>query len=254
MAGVPRRIVSLVPSTTASVCAFGCADRLVGCTRWCVEPAAALTNVARIGGTKNPDVAAILALQPDLVLANGEENRAEDLERLAARVPVLVQTPRTVPTARADLQALAERLDVLPIAAPWLARIDAQLAALAATPPPRSAPRVYYAIWKKPWMSINRDTFIHDVLTHMGVANICADDSARYPEVDPATAVARGVDCVLLASEPWAFDETQRRELAALRPFGDAKLVLCDGRDFCWHGVHLAEGLGRARALARSLS
>ncbi|MFN6194070.1 MAG: helical backbone metal receptor, partial [Planctomycetota bacterium] len=106
----PRRIVSLVPSTTETVCAFGARERLVGCTRYCTEPAAALRGVARIGGTKNPKRDAIAALRPDLVLANAEENRPDDLEWLAARAPVLVQTPRTVAEAAAALGELAARL------------------------------------------------------------------------------------------------------------------------------------------------
>lgn len=246
----PQRIVSLVPSTTESVCAFGHAYRLVGCTRWCVEPEAGLRGVARIGGTKNPDREAIAALAPDLVLGNGEENRAEDLDWLAQRFPVLVQTPRDVPEAVRDLRALAVRLGAMAAAAPLLRQIEARLAALAVDAPPRPR-RVYYAIWRRPWMSVGRTTFVHDVLTRIGCANVCADEAARYPEVEPAQAVRRGVEYVLLASEPWAFDEAQRDEIAALRLFGDAKLVLCDGRDFCWHGVRMAEGLARAAAVAR---
>jgi ABC-type Fe3+-hydroxamate transport system substrate-binding protein len=250
--GPPRRIVSLVPSTTESVCVLGRADRLVGCTRWCTEPAAALRGVARIGGTKNPDREAIAALAPDLVLANGEENRAEDLAWLEQRFPVLVQTPGDVPEAVRDLRALAVRLGATAAAAPLLRQIEARIAALAAAPPPRPQ-RVYYAIWRRPWMSVGRTTFVHDVLTRIGFANVCADATARYPAVEPSQAVERGVECVLLASEPWAFDEAQRAEIAALRLFGGARLVLCDGRDFCWHGVRMADGLARAAAVARRL-
>jgi ABC-type Fe3+-hydroxamate transport system substrate-binding protein len=113
--------------------------------------------------------------------------------------------------------------------------------------------RAYYAIWRKPWMSVNRDTYVHDVLERLGVRNVCADHADRYPEAPPAEAIAHGVDVVLLASEPWAFDEPERAEILAARTFGDARLVLCDGRDFCWHGAHMAEGLGRARELVRAL-
>ena len=181
-AAPPRRVVSLVPSTTETVCAFGFADRLVGCTRYCVEPAAPLAAVQRIGGTKNPARDAIAALRPDLVLGNAEENRPEDLEWLAARVPTLVQTPRTVPAATHALRELAERLGAPSAAEPFVRRIDAEVAALAADPP--TAPvRVYYAIWRKPWMTVSGDTFVHDVLQRVGCVNVAGADAARYPEL-----------------------------------------------------------------------
>ncbi len=242
----PRRLVSLVPSTTESVHALGAGDRLVGCTRYCVEPAAALAGVPRVGGTKNPKLAAIAALQPDLVLANAEENRPEDLAWLAARMPTLVQTPRTVAEAAAALVELARALGCGHDVA---AQAAAAVAASAAMRPLRA----YFAIWRKPWMTVNADTYVHDVMARSGFANVAADAASRYPEMTPQEAVARGVEVVLLASEPWMFDEAQRAELAAERAFGDAQLVLCDGRDFSWHGVRLVGGLAAAARLRRAL-
>lgn len=248
----PRRLVSLVPSTTESVAAFGAGERLVGCTRYCTHPSSALAGVARIGGTKNPDRERVLALQPDLVLGNAEENRAEDLEWLAARVPVLVQTPRTVDEAAAAVRELAAALGV--DGGPVLVAVQRSIAQLGGSVAAgRSASlRVYYAIWRKPWMTVSADTFVHDVLRCCGATNVAADAAARYPEMDPTAAVACGVDVVLLASEPWAFDDAQRRELAAAGTFGAARLVLCDGRDFSWHGTHMAIGLLRAQELLGS--
>ena len=249
-AALPQRLVSLVPSTTESVCAFGAGDRLVGCTRYCTHPPAALAGLARIGGTKNPDRERVMSLQPDLVLANAEENRPEDLDWFAARVPVLVQTPRTVAEAVAALRELALAVGDSGAA---LAAVDRTVAALAATnvTDASSSPRVYYAIWRKPWMTVGGDTFVHDVLRCCGATNVAADAEGRYPEMAPDAAVSRGVDVVLLASEPWEFDDAQLRELGAAATFGRARLVLCDGRDFSWHGTHMAVGLRRAHALLR---
>ena len=129
-AALPQRLVSLVPSTTESVCAFGAGDRLVGCTRYCTHPPAVLAGLARIGGTKNPDREKVLSLQPDLVLANAEENRPEDLEWFASRVPVLVQTPRTVAEAVAALRELARAIGDSGAA---LAAVERTVASLAAT-------------------------------------------------------------------------------------------------------------------------
>jgi len=237
-----------VPSTTESVCELGALNRLVGCTRYCTEPAAQLAAVARVGGTKNPSREQLLRQQPDLVLCNAEENRPEDIEWLQSRVPVFVQTPRTVIEAAADLRALAERLDLREAVAPWLLRIEAQLTAAAVEGLRQRPLRVFYAIWRKPWMSINRDTYIHDALRIVGATNVCADHASRYPEVSLESVVAQGVDLVLLPSEPWEFDAEQLEELRASRAFGAARLELCDGRDYCWHGVRMATGLGRALA------
>ncbi|MDO8348649.1 MAG: helical backbone metal receptor [Planctomycetota bacterium] len=243
------RIVSLVPSSTESVCDLGAGARLVGCTRYCTEPQDQLAAVVRVGGTKNPQRERIAALQPDLVLANAEENRAEDIAWLRARFAVLEQTPRSVVAAAAALRELAERLLALDAAQPFLLRIEAQLAAAAAGNLDREPVPVFYAIWKKPWMSVNRDTFVHDVLRVAGAHNVCADASARYPEVAAEAVVAERPAIVLLPSEPWAFSAAERDELASARTFGAAQLLLCDGRDFCWHGTRMADGLGRAAEL-----
>lgn len=245
-------MVSLVPSTTETVCRFGAGTRLVGCTRYCTQPAGLLGAVPRIGGTKNPDRDAVLALLPDLVLGNAEENRAEDLDWLGARVPVLVQTPRTVAEAAASLRELAARLDVTETAAASLEAIDRRIEALCSASRRDSGPRVYYAIWTKPWMTVGRDTFVRDVLRLCGGENVADGAAGRYPAMTPAQAVERGVELVLLASEPWSFDAQQRDRIAAQRLFGDAELLLCDGRDFSWHGVHMAGGLPRAAQLLRN--
>ncbi len=251
---MPPRIVSLVPSTTESVCRLGAGAQLVGCTRYCLHPAGELVGVARIGGTKNPMREAVMALAPGLVLANAEENRPEDLAWLQERVPVLVQTPRDVPGALAALQELAVALEVEGAAAVAGRIVDTVHVALAAADRPATRLRAYYAIWRKPWMTVNRDTFVHDVLMRIGCDNIAATASARYPEMAPSAAVESGVDLVLLPSEPWAFDAAQQAELVAAGTFGGARLLLCDGRDFCWHGVHMAEGLPRAMAALRAVS
>lgn len=249
-----QRIVSLVPSTTESVCELGATDRLLACTRYCTEPEPKLRHMTRVGGTKNPDLQTIASLSPDLILANAEENRPEDIEWLSARFPVMVQTPRSIVEAGNDLRVLATRLGLLEEAEPFLLRIEAQIAAAEVAALTRPPLRVYYAIWRMPWMTINRDTFIHDVLRLCGATCVAADDPVRYPDLEPADAVTRGVELVLLASEPWEFDEGQRQQVADAKLFGEAKVALCDGRDFCWHGVRMADGLGRALAAIRGVS
>lgn len=242
-----------MPSSTESVFLLDAGPRLVGCTRFCTEPLAGLIGRTRVGGTKNPDRDVIAALYPDLVLANAEENRPEDIEWLQARFPVLVQTPLTVLEAAAALRELAARLDVLEAVQPFLLRIEARLAEAAVATLERRPLRVFYAIWRKPWMSVGPRTFIADLLRTVGAEPVALPSDARYPEVTIADVVRERPQAVLLPSEPWEFTVEERDALLRDRTFGAAKLVLCDGKDFCWHGARMADGIGRALSLVQSL-
>jgi ABC-type Fe3+-hydroxamate transport system substrate-binding protein len=219
-----RRVVSLVPSLTESVAASGL---LVGATDWCVEPAG--LDVARVGGTKSPRVSDVLALAPDLVLANEEENRADDVAALrSAGVAVWVTAPRTVPAA---LTSLGRLLAVCGIPSPeWYA------AACRAWPPGDPPPprvRAVVPIWKKPWMALGRDTFAGDVLARLGVANVLADSPERYPRFDPDDLPP--YDLVVLPDEPYAFAPGDEAA------FGGARAAFVSGRHLTWYGPSLAE-------------
>jgi len=242
-----RRIVSLVPSTTETVCVLGAGDRLVGCTRYCEEPAAELVGVPRIGGTKNPKLEAIAALRPDLVLVNGEENRREDIDWLEGRFTVLELTPRTVIEAGHAVRRLGTFLGEEEGTHAILLAIEAQLARAEVELLSAQRLRVVYPIWRKPWMGVGEGTYIHDVLTCAGAENATAQLGGRYPELREEALVELAPDLVLLPSEPWEFDAAQRDELVANGLFGRGVPVeLVDGRDFCWHGARTPEGLGRA--------
>ena len=247
----PQRIVSLVPSWTETVFEFGAGDRLVGATRYCVEPAAELAEVPKVGGTKNPDLDAIAELAPDLVIVNREENRLEDIEWLGARFDLFESTPRTVREVAEDLRRLGARLDAESEARALVLAIEAELTRAEVEGLRRERPTVFYAIWKKPWMGVNRDTYIHDVLTRCGAHNALANAPERYPEVDLDGLARLGVDLVLLPDEPWPFTEPERDELRAAGTFGDAAIRLVDGKDFCWHGARTAQGLGRVLDILR---
>lgn len=249
-----RRIVSLVPSMTETICRLGAGRLLVGVTRYCTEPAGELQHVPRIGGTKNPELEQIAALQPDLVVVNGEENRAEHIAWLRQRSPVLEHLPKTVLQAADAVRDLACALDRLDAAQPLLSAIDAQIEAAEAASRRHALVRVFYAIWKRPWMSVNGDTYIHDVLTRAGAINVCAAAMARYPDVDPALVRDAGAQLVLLSSEPYAFADADCTAVISAATFGEqVQVLLCDGRDYCWHGARTAEGLGRAVALLEPL-
>ena len=250
--GGPRRIVSLVPSLTEALFALGLGERVVGVTDWCVHPAAEVARLPKLGGTKTPDLAALRALAPDLVLANREENRKGDVAALeAAGVPVWVSYPRTVREGAellAELAGLgASRERVAAVVAPTLAAVAA-----AEARPPGPRPRVFCAIWKGPWMTVNADTYIHDMIRLSGGANVFADRSERrYPIVTEADLVAAAPELVLLPDEPYRFDardaaELRRLDLPAAR---EGRIHLIDGTLLSWYGPRIRRALETLQAL-----
>lgn len=238
----PRRIVSLVPSATETLFALGAGGWLVGRTRWCTRPAAGVAGLPAVGGTKDPDLDAIRALRPDLVLANAEENRAQDIAVLAAEVDVHVAFPRDVPGVLADLVALGARL-ASPQAADALAgRIAAQRRALRA----RARPfRFACAIWRAPWRFAGPDTYASALLQEAGGVNVAPPGPGRYPPLEPAALAAAAPDVVLLTSEPFPFRPGHAAELGPLAP----RVRLADGQLLGWHGARTEAGLAWLRGL-----
>jgi ABC-type Fe3+-hydroxamate transport system substrate-binding protein len=206
------RIVSLVPSMTETLLAWGITP--VACTRWCEQPA--LTHV---GGTKDPDVTAIADLRPDLVIVDAEENRREDHDALVERgLAVHVLDIRSVADVDDQLSELAARLG-----AAWI-----PIGPLPPVPATRSA---FVPIWRRPWMALGSPTYGTSLLESLGVANVFADDGP-YPSTTLGEARARGPDVVIAPSEPYPFGERQRAELATV-----AEPVFVDGRDLVWWGA-----------------
>lgn len=222
-----RRVVSLVPSLTEALVASR-RDAVVAATDWCTVPAD--LEVQRIRGTKNPDTAAIIALAPDLVVANQEENRELDVRRLRdAGVPVWVTRIRSVDEAFASIERLfdtALRWEV----PDWLP----QARSLWATPPAPDGPRVAVAIWRDPWMVVGGDTFADDVLTRLGCVNAFHDHADRYPTVSLDDLDAMGLDLVLLPDEPYVFSATDGPEAFTRTP-----TALVSGRMLTWYGPSL---------------
>ncbi len=246
----PRRIVSLVPSTTETLFALDRAERIVGRTRYCIEPGGRVDSIATVGGTKNPRLEQIAALEPDLVLANAEENRAEDLAWLEQRFRVLVQTPRTVADVITNLRQLGQALGAQRAAGEIVADIDTALREADRWRQGAQRRTTLYVIWPKPWMSISGDTYIADMMRLAGLDNATESEGDRYPSLSEEQLVGKA-DLVLLPDEPWEFTATQRDELEQMGTFGDSVLICCSGRDFCWHGAHTATGVRNALDLAR---
>jgi ABC-type hemin transport system substrate-binding protein len=248
----PRRIVSLVPSLTEALFALGLGERVVGVTEWCVHPAEAVAKLPKLGGTKTPDLAGILALAPDLVIANREENRRRDVERLeAAGVHVWLTYPRTVAEGARLLAELAElgasaeaRRSVV---APVLAAVTEAERARTGSGVPVLCP-----IWRDPWMVVGADTYAHDLLTLSGGRNVFAErHERRYPRVTLDEIVAAAPEVVLLPDEPYAFGaqdaaELRRLPLPAAR---NGRIHLIDGTWVSWYGPRIARALPALRHL-----
>ena len=234
-----RRVVSLVPSLTEAI---GVTEPglLVGATDWCTHPDDLDEHgVTRVRGTKNPDIDAIVALAPDLVLANAEENKPAELERLReAGLAVYVTDIRDVDGA---LRSLERMLAACGLERP--AWIDGARAAWDALPVPDAPRRAVVPIWRRPWMAVGSDTFTGAVLARLGVENALGDSPERYPRFDPADLPAH--DLVVLPDEPYRFTADDGPESFA------APSALVSGRLLTWYGPSLLEA---ARVLPGALA
>jgi len=215
------RVVSLIPSMTETLLDWGVTP--VACTRFCEQP-----QLPHVGGTKDPDVHAIVALRPDLVILDIEENRREDHDALvAAGVEVHVLRIRSVDDVAPQLEPLAERLGVQ-----WrMPTIDV----------PTRAGRLsaFVPIWKRPWMALGAPTYGTSVLEQVGITNVFRGDGA-YPETTLEEAQRRRPDLVLAPSEPYPFAERHRAQLETVAP-----VVFVDGKDLVWWGTRTAPALRR---------
>jgi ABC-type Fe3+-hydroxamate transport system substrate-binding protein len=231
-----RRVVSLVPSLTESIAVTRPAA-LVGATTWCTHPAE--LDVTRVRGTKNPDLAAIAALAPDIVLTNQEENRRLDVERLRARgVPVWTTVIRTLDEAVVSLRRMFREGLGWPEPA-WLAEADRAWREPAGGPVLRAA----IPIWRDPWMVVGSDTFAGDVAARLGLRNVYADHPDRYPHVTLDHMAARQPDIIVLPDEPYPFSASDGPEM-----FPGQRVALVEGRSLTWYGPSLVS----ARALLLS--
>jgi ABC-type Fe3+-hydroxamate transport system substrate-binding protein len=236
----PQRIVSLVPSLTEWLFALGLDERVVGVTDFCVRPAHRVAAKLKLRGTKNPDRATIIALAPDLIIANKEENRERDVVVLtAAGIPVYVTDPCTVAAAINTLAALAELLDAVEAAAPYLQEMHATYRMVLESPP-TIPPRVLVPIWRDPWMAIGAETYAHDLLQVCGVTNVAAQLPGRYPRFELATIDELRPNHILLPSEPYAFSHADVPVIAAVY---DGQIDFVDGELLTWYGPRIPEAL-----------
>lgn len=272
----PERVVSLVPSMTQSMIDLHAGSRLVGVTDFCPADKSAQGEPLRIGGPRDPDVAAIINLKPGLVLANKEENNREAVEALEANeIRVWVTFPKTVSDALQILWAMVKVFRLEEQALQLLSALERSLEWVASAAENSEPTRVFCPIWQDEledgtlwWMTCHGDTYLSDVLRVCGGANIFADRERRYPlradlglakpeppgERDvryPRVAVQAvselDPEVILLPSEPFAFNQAHRERVGALLQDTAAsrkdRIHLVDGRLLTWHGTYLARAL-----------
>lgn len=249
----PRRIVSLVPSITEALFAFGLGEAVAGVTHFCVEPREGVAAKPKVGGTKTVDVARVQELEPDLVVASAEENRREEIEALmAAGLPVYVTLPTTVEGAVEMLRALAEMTGAWEAAGPILREAEEAVEEARAAHQGRRPLTVFCPVWRDPWVTIGPDTYMHDFIALCGGANIFADRRERYPQVKLAEMAERAPEVILLPSEPYRFRRRHLPELEAYREVPavrDGRIYFVDGRELCWYGPRIAASLRSVRRL-----
>jgi ABC-type Fe3+-hydroxamate transport system substrate-binding protein len=233
LTAAPRRVVSLVPSLTEAV-AVSAAELLIGATDYCTHPPG--LQVQRVGGSKYPSIASVRELRPDLVLANAEENRREDVEALrGARIPVWVTFPQTLDAA---FTSLARMFAALRRPRPaWLAEAEAEWAAPAGGPPARAVPvRAVIPVWRRPWIVLGGQTFAGDLLGRLGVSNVYSSAAERYPRPALAEILASRAELVVLPDEPYPFSATDGPEA-----FPGLPCALVSGRHLTWYGPSLVQ-------------
>jgi ABC-type Fe3+-hydroxamate transport system substrate-binding protein len=225
----------LVPSATETLIALGTTP--IACTRFCEQP-----DIVVVGGTKDPDIAGIVALRPDLVVVNDEENRYSDAAALIdGGIAVYSMSPRSVEDVGEAVVDLAERVGS---SAPVQFAPDNWHAWLTTMLTPRWY-EAFVAVWRRPWMSLAADTYGSSLLDLLGVGNVCAGAVERYPEVTLDEVATLAPNLVLLPSEPYPFAERHVAEIE--RDVPGVPTVLIDGRDLFWWGTRTPAAAQRLR-------
>ena len=235
------RIVCLVPSITELLCDLGLAPSLVGRTGFCIHPRELVRSIPKTGGTKDVDLEKLRSLAPTHVILNVDENRKEDAQAIAGFVPVLVVTHPLAPVDNLALYRLIGGIFGRERQAEALcARFEAEYAALRSAARAFSTQRVLYLIWKNPWMTVSRDTYVSRMLALVKLDTVPEHSAERYPKILLEDAAPAGI--VLLSSEPYRFSERHAGELRERLP--GRKVALIDGEMTAWYGSRAIAGLG----------
>ena len=227
------KIISLVPSITETLFDFGLTDtEIIGLTKFCIHPKGLVKNVETVGGTKNLNLEKIKNLNPDLIIANKEENEKLQVEELMKDFKVWVTAIETLEDNSRFLAELGMLLNKENTAKNFNQKISDIIKGIKIQEPKK----VCYLVWKNPYMTIGSDTFIHEILDKLGFENVFKNEK-RYPEI--SVEEMKNADFIFLSSEPFPFQQKHIDELQ--KELLNSKIVLVDGEAFSWYGTHLAK-------------
>ena len=255
MSSTAVRVVSLCPSLTELLFDLGVGDQVVGRTKFCIHPAAGVAAVETVGGTKNPRLERIVALAPDLVLMNEEENRIEDASALAASgIRTHTSMPRTPGETAEMVRSIAAAVGRAEAGDTIAVDIERRAERVRRSAAGLQPVRFAYLIWRRPWMTLNADTFVSALLELPGGVNVFAPHEERYPTVTTEEITAANPDLVLLSSEPFPFQQKHAEELAGLTGLPLERFRLVDGELLSWHGSRTPRGIDYAEQVIRQLN
>ncbi len=239
LSGKPARIISTVPSQTELLIDLCGVERVVGRTKFCVHPADKISGIAKVGGTKNLRIKTVQSLEPDLIIANKEENDREQIKLLAQSFPTWVSDVPTVDVALQLIKDLGALVDEEANASQLLQAIRKKIIQLEEMRNASSV-SVLYLIWQNPYMTIGGDTFISDMLRLGGFQNVCGN-LRRYPQLEEKDIRQLPADLIFLSSEPYPFKAKHQKEIQALFP--KKEVLLVNGEMFSWYGSRLLESI-----------
>ena len=245
----PKRIVSLVPSQTELLYDLGLEEQVVGITKFCVHPESWFRSKQRIGGTKQLNISKIKSLQPDLIIANKEENERDQIEQLSSEFPVWTSDISNIDDALTMIKQVGMITGQLSKAEEIIGNIQTDLTCLADRAVQDTRKAAYF-IWYKPWMTVGGDTYINSMMEMTGLENVFKS-STRYPETTLQELERRKPDTILLSSEPFPFKDMHVAEIKAAVPSADVKLV--DGEMFSWYGSRMIKAIPYLKTLINTI-
>jgi ABC-type Fe3+-hydroxamate transport system substrate-binding protein len=245
----PQRIICLVPSITELLYDLGLGDRVIGITKFCTHPKEWHSTKTKIGGTKTLNIKKIKELRPDLIIANKEENVKEQIEELTNQFRVYISDISNLQQALEMMMHIGQLTDTVSNTIKIINPIERQFNKLAKEAK-KSKPKLAYLIWREPYMTIGKDTFIQDMLTRMGVQNVFAKEK-RYPVITIEMLKKKNSAYLFLSSEPYPFKQKHITELEEQLP--KTKIILVDGALFSWYGSRLLKAVPYFRKLKASL-
>ena len=242
----PQKIISLVPSLTELLFDLGLEDQIIGRTRFCIHPEEKVDQVEIVGGTKNPRIDKIRNAKPDLIIANKEENRKEDIEKLQSDFDVMTTDINTIEDALFTIHDIGKRCGTEQAAKELISAIRMEYEHT----PDEPNLSVAYMIWRDPWMTVGGDTYIHSVLSHWNMDNVF-EKQTRYPKTSLEELTGKNPDLILLSSEPYPFKEKHVQEFEEACP--ECRVLLVNGEWFSWYGSRMLPSFKNLNAFRKAI-